>query len=161
MDLLTDTIRSLRDIRNRVNGLRAAAKESPIRTLPKAVVKTRSKIAERLGKHDAVICRLGGVNEIEVGPTAQKPPEAASTVLSEAEVYVSLSGLADLSIERQRLEKELKETAGHIKRVRGKLSNEGFVAKAPPAVVEKERERLAELEDKLAALERNLAEISG
>ncbi len=160
MDLLTNTIRALRDIRNRVNGLRAAAKETPIRTLPQAVVKTRSAIAERLARHTAVICRLAGVDALDVGPTAQKPPEAASAVLSEAEVYVSLTGLADLSIERERLNKELKETAGHIKRTRGKLANESFVAKAPPAVVEKERQRLTELEEKLTALERNLAELT-
>jgi valyl-tRNA synthetase len=108
---------------------------------------------------------------LDIGPSVEKPPESATTVLSvgaagaasasQIEVYVSLSGLADLSIERERLGKEREEVGRHIHRLTHKLSNDNFVAKAPPEVVERERARLAELREKMKALERNLAELGG
>jgi valyl-tRNA synthetase len=58
----------------------------------------------------------------------------------------------DLSAHERRLAKQREELAGEIARARGKLANEGFVAKAPPEVVEGERAKLARLEAELAAL---------
>ncbi|MBN2445663.1 MAG: class I tRNA ligase family protein, partial [Phycisphaerae bacterium] len=159
VDVLRDVIRALRDIRNRVNGIRAGAKETVLKTLPKAVLRAEPELAASLQAREAVILRLGQCDEVEIGPDAAKPPEAASVVLSGIEVYVSLSGLADLGLERKRLRKERDELASHITRLEGKLNNEGFIAKAPPEVVESERERLGDLKDKLAAVDRNLAEI--
>jgi valyl-tRNA synthetase len=161
MQALMDVIRSLREIRNHVNGIRSAARESAIRTLPRAVIKADAKLATSLMEREAMILRLGQCDAVEIGPNAEKPPESASKVLSGVEVFVPLTGLADLGIERQRLTKERNEIAGHLKRLEGKLGNEGFVSKAPAAVVEKERERLADLKEKLAAVERNLAEVGG
>ena len=105
--------------------------------------------------------RLGQCDELEIGANVEKPPESASAILSGVEVYVPLAGLADLDIERKRLSKERREVQGHLQRLRGKLSREGFVSKAPPAVVEKERARLGDLEQKLAAIDRNLTELGG
>ena len=48
-----------------------------------------------------------------------------------------------------------------MERLAAKLANEGFVSKAPAAVVEQERARLAEMKDRLASLERNLTDIEG
>ncbi len=67
----------------------------------------------------------------------------------------------DLDAERKRLRKEFDELGGHLQRVEAKLGNEGFVAKAPAAVIESERKRMEELRVKRADLERNLAEIGG
>ena len=114
-----------------------------------------------LRQREPMILRLGQVDEVEIGFDAPKPPESASKVLNGVELYVPLTGLADLDIERKRLNKELQELTGHRKRLEGKLGNEGFVAKAPAEVVESERQRLAELKDKIVAVERNLAELSG
>ncbi|MBU0641381.1 MAG: valine--tRNA ligase [Planctomycetes bacterium] len=161
MAALQDIIRALRDIRTRVNALRAAAKQSSLRTLPRAVIHADAEVATRLKRREAVIHRLGQCDELEIGSDVAKPPESASAVFPGIEVFVPLAGLADLGIERKRLRKECDELAGHMKRLEGKLTNEGFVSKAPADVVERERARLVELKDKLAALERNLAEISG
>jgi valyl-tRNA synthetase len=161
MRLLQDVIRALREIRTHVNTIRSAAKQASIRTLPRAVVKADARLAASLHEREAMIHRLGQCETLEIGPDVVKPPESASKVLSGIEVYVPLSGLADLEIERKRLRKELSEIGGHIRRAEGKLSNEKFVAKAPPEVVERERQRLAELREKLTAIERNLAEVGG
>jgi len=80
-------------------------------------------------------------------------------VLTGVEVYVPLHGLMDLDVERKRLMKERDELREHIERLSGKLANEGFVSKAPAAVVEQERARLAEMNARLASIERNLASV--
>ncbi len=158
---LRDVIRALREIRNHVNGIRSAARQSAIKTLPRAVVKAEADLTESLRKREAMIHRLGQCETLEIGPDLTRPPESVSKVLSGIEVYVPLSGLADLEIERKRLRKELGEIGGHIRHLQGKLTNEGFISKAPPEVVERERARLAELREKLAVVERNMTEGGG
>jgi len=161
MQALQDVIRALREIRNHVNGIRSAARQSAIKSLPRAVVKAEAGLTKTLRAREPMIHRLGQCETLEIGPDVARPPESVSKVLSGIEVYVPLSGLADLDIERKRLRKERDQLNGHIQRLAGKLANEGFVAKAPPEVVKRERSRLAELREKLNAVERNLAEVGG
>jgi len=161
MQALQDVIRALREIRNHVNGIRSAARQSAIKALPRAVVKAEAGLTKTLRQREPMIRRLGQCETLEIGPDLPRPPESVSKVLSGIEVYVPLSGLADLDIERERLRKERDQLSGHIKRLEGKLANQGFVAKAPPEVVDRERSRLAELREKLNAVERNLAEVGG
>ncbi len=160
IDTLREVIRALRETRNRVNGIRAAARETAVKSLPRGVIRAPQATAALLASREPMILRLGQVDAIEIGVDVAKPAESASHVFGGVEVYVPLTGLANLDLERQRLRKERDETATHIGRVEGKLSNEGFVAKAPAAVVEAERERLAGLRAKLATVDRNLLEIS-
>ena len=65
----------------------------------------------------------------------------------------------DVEKERARLEGELKKLEGEIKRLEGKLSNAGFVAKAPAAVVDAERAKLAKYEENLAGVKDALAKL--
>ena len=67
-------------------------------------------------------------------------------------LLVPLEGLVDLDAERTRLDKELKRVDGELAKSRGKLANDTFVANAPAAVVEQERQRLAEWTAQHAAL---------
>jgi valyl-tRNA synthetase len=161
MQALQDVIRALREIRTHVNKIRSSGKQSSIRMLPQAVVHAASDLAESLRAREAMILRLGQCEAVEIGADVSKPPESASKVLSGLEVYVPLSGLADLDVERKRLRKESAELTGHIQRLTAKLGNEGFVSKAPPEVVERERARLSDLQEKMRAVERNLAEVGG
>ncbi len=149
MSRLQAVIRALREIRTSVNKIRAAGKQPSIRTLPRAAVRAGAQAAEALRHRLAVLQRLGQADEIDIGPDVTRPPESASKVLSGVEVYVPLSGLADLELERQRLRKELDETGGHIERLEKKLANESFVSKAPAEVVEGVRETLAGLREQL------------
>ncbi len=159
MAALQDVIRALRDIRARVNGLRAQAKETVLRTLPHGVVRATPEVAATLEPLRAVICRLGQCDNLEIGTGIDKPAQSASKVFAGYEVYVPLAGLADLDIERKRLRKEIDQLAGVVRGIEGKLANEGFVAKAPPAIVQRERERLTELQEKAVTLRENLQQI--
>ncbi len=161
MAALQDVIRALRDTLARINTARAAAKTPAIGKLPWAVIRAEEGIAGSLREQHAVLERLGRCERIELGADATKPPESATQVLTGVEVYVPLTGLMDLAAERKRLQKERDDLGGHIQRLDAKLANEGFVSKAPAAVVEQERARLADMKDRLATLERNLADIVG
>ena len=68
--------------------------------------------------------------------------EAVSVVTDAAVAYIPLSEIVDMEKEKARLEAELKKNDGEIERIEKKLANEGFVAKAPAAVVEGERQKL-------------------
>lgn len=73
----------------------------------------------------------------------EKPRQALSATAGDVEVYLPLAGLVDLTQEVARLKKELQELESEIERVTAKLSNQGFLAKAPGGVVESEREKEA------------------
>jgi valyl-tRNA synthetase len=90
---------------------------------------------------------------------AEKPAQAMSLLAGPIEIYLPLAGMLDLSKELARLEKERVATEGEIARVQGRLANEAFVSRARAEVVQKERERLSELEGKLATLRERQAEL--
>ncbi|MDU5230338.1 MAG: valine--tRNA ligase, partial [Anaerococcus sp.] len=80
-------------------------------------------------------------------------------VFNEFSVLMSLDDLMDYEQERARLKDEIKRLKGEIKRASGKLNNENFVNKAPEAVVNEEREKLANYEDLLEKTKLSLEEI--
>ena len=82
-----------------------------------------------------------------------------STVVDGAEVYIPLDDIMDYEAELERLTKEKKRLEGEVKRVTGKLSNEGFVNKAPAAVVEEEKQKKVMYEDMLAKVTARLATV--
>jgi valyl-tRNA synthetase len=161
MEALQGVIRALRDALARINHSRSAAKESAIGKLPQAVIQADAKLAAGLQGQEAVLLRLGRTERLEIGADVTKPAESATQVLAGGvEVYVPLAGLMDLAAERKRLQKEREGLASHIKRLTGKLANEDFVTKAPANIVEQERGRLAEMKERLASLDRNLADLT-
>ena len=72
---------------------------------------------------------------------------------------MSLDELMDYDKERERLKGEIKKIESEIKRAEGKLSNKGFVDKAPEAVVNKEKEKLDNYKDLLEKTKLSLEEI--
>ena len=68
------------------------------------------------------------------------------------EILIPLEGLIDKEAEIQRLDKEITKLEKVIKQSSGKLNNENYVAKAPAEVVQKERDKLTELEQTLSQL---------
>ena len=86
-----------------------------------------------------------------------------SAVVDGAEVFIPLDDLMDYDAELSRLQKEKKRLEGEVKRVVGKLSNQGFVSKAPEKVVAEERakkekyeEMLAKVTDRLTAVQKQI-----
>ncbi|WP_312516766.1 valine--tRNA ligase [Anaerospora sp.] len=88
--------------------------------------------------------------------SADKPENAMTAVVSGIEIYLPLKGLIDIEKETGRLNKELAVLDKEIARIVSKLSNEGFIAKAPPEVIEKERAKELEYREKQSAINERL-----
>jgi len=96
-----------------------------------------------------------------VGAQVERPTGAASFALDGLEGFVPLNDIIDLDAERKRQAKEADRLRGQIAGGEKKLSNEAFVAKAPPEVVAGAREQLESLRKQLASVEQILAELGG
>jgi valyl-tRNA synthetase len=94
------------------------------------------------------------------GDHEARPDQAVPLVLEGAELYLPLSGLIDRAAERDRLAKELGQEQAEAARLSAKLANAGFVDRAPQAVVDKERERLAAAQERIGRLEARLRDVA-
>ncbi|WP_419870073.1 valine--tRNA ligase [Chryseobacterium sp. CT-SW4] len=104
--------------------------------------------------NEAVIRKLANVSEIHFGEKTDKP---SFTFLVEAtEVSIPLSENLDLGEEKKKTEEELKYLKGFLISVEKKLSNEKFVANAKPEIVDTERKKQKDAQDKIAILEEKL-----
>lgn len=99
------------------------------------------------------LAQLEGL-DVETGQHFKGQPTTGEILTSAAKFYIPLKGLVDVDGELKRVEKERMQTLGDIDFVKGKLSRESFMAKAPKELVDKEREKLASLEGRSAELDR-------
>ncbi|MCF6293266.1 MAG: valine--tRNA ligase, partial [Robiginitomaculum sp.] len=116
--------------------------------LPLLVAGASTQTTERLQRHQALLKWLGRVESIE--QITELPKSALQLVLDEAVFGLVTEGVVDMSEERERLAKQITKTIAEIAKIEQKLGNENFVARAPEAVVAKERGKKSELEQKLA-----------
>ena len=105
---------------------------------------------KRLATHRAAIERLSRVEGIEGAPAA--PKASLQIVLGEATYALPVGDVIDLKAEGARLQKEIKKLADEIAKIDAKLGNASFVSRAPPEVVEEQRERRAQAEQTRARL---------
>jgi valyl-tRNA synthetase len=105
------------------------------------------------------IQRLASVSTLEVLSEPGDAAGCATLVVDGAQMLIPLAGLFDPEVERARLARRIEEVDAEAVRRSAKLAGEGFLAKAPPAVVDKERERLAALKEESAALAAQLDEL--
>ncbi len=130
MELIMAAISAIRNRRAEMN--------VPPSKKAKLIVVTDRKDLYEDGKEFFI--KLASASEVEVLESIDSVPENAVNVVVEgASLYLPLSELVDKDKELERLNKEKKDLEGEIKRVEGKLSNQGFVAKAPANVVEEEK----------------------
>ena len=98
---------------------------------------------------------LAKLESVTVIASGEAPPSAMAPFFN-LKLHIPLAGLIDLDAEKVRLNKELKRIEIEIGKCRGKLSSETFVANAPAAVVEQERQRLADWQAQQSALAEQL-----
>ena len=149
------------DIVRAIRNMRAEKKVAPGKKIPARIV-AGNKTDLLFGQKNAVSA-LAYLDEAQFEICAaleEKPQDQVSLVVSGVEIYLPLAELVDKEAERERLEKELAETTGQIERLRGLLSSP-FAQKAPPAVVEKERQKLATYEETAAKLKEQLEILNG
>lgn len=147
-------IAAIQAIRNR----RAEMNVPPSR---KAKVYIQTEDMETFSEKSAVFfIKLASASEVEVCRAYKgELSKAVQIVTDKAHIFIPLADMIDLDKERQRLEKERTSAEAEIERVKNKLSNENFVSRAPEAVVNAERVKLAKYEDKLTGIEQALAHL--
>ncbi len=130
-----------------IRSVRAEMNVKPADQAPLVVVGADEIVRQRFADHGAAFERMARVSAISF---ADAPPAgSAQMVAGAATVCLPLSGLIDFSVERTRLEKEVKRLEGEIRRLEGKLGNEKFVANAPEELIAEEREKLAGYQNEL------------
>jgi valyl-tRNA synthetase len=144
-------VAAIREIRARQN--------VPPRTRVQVAIKAPRDQAALLHPLQAALESMAVAEVTALGPDAAGAPAAATAAAAGCEIFVDLAGLIDVAAEVARLAKENEKTEGFIQAKRAKLADEKFAARAPEAVVAKERAQLAELEDKLARGQAVLAEL--
>ncbi len=148
-DLQTAT-RAVRDIRQKQN------------VPPKQEVDVYIQApAERVGslQHEAhVIEQLANVGQLSIAPEVERPRNSATLVIGDMQIYVA--DVIDVEAEKKRLEKELANLDKQIAGVEKKLENENFTSRAPAEVVDRERERLGELQERRRTVSRNMEELN-
>jgi len=115
------------------------------------------KNEESTAAFDTIISKLGNVSEIAF---AKAPLEGAlSFRVKSNEYFIPLEGAIDVEAEIAKIEEELKYTKGFLVSVSKKLSNERFVSNAPEQVVAIEKQKMADAESKIEALEKRMASL--
>ena len=116
--------------------------------------------ADTLAASDMYFRRLAGASETVVIAESELANEkTVSAVTEAATIYIPLGDLVDFDKEIARLQKEIDNLQKEIARAEGKLNNQGFVAKAPAALVEQEKAKLVLNQQKLEQVEKRLAEL--
>jgi len=152
MDVVMDVIRAIRNVRGEL--------DVPPGKKIKVVLDCKSEqtvAAVKSGQR--YIHSLARVEEVELGIGLEKPKQVSTQVAGDVEVLIPLSGLIDVAEEEARLMKEMAKIQKDVDFFNKKLSNEKFVANAPPQVLEKDREKLRSAEDKKSILEQSLVKI--
>ena len=144
IEVVKEVIRAVRNIRAEVEC--APSKKLPI------VIKTDAdarydynSALEKMKDHIINLANVVSVNIID--SESDVPGESASAILNGMVVYVALDDLLDYAAEREKLAKDKAKLEKEIERLSSKLSNEGFTAKAPQAVVDAEKAKLTSAEE--------------
>ncbi|WP_127958705.1 valine--tRNA ligase [Serratia microhaemolytica] len=126
-----------------VRNIRAEMNIAPGKALDVLLRNADIDTQRRLQENQSFVEKLARLSSITLLPHGDKGPLSVTKLLEGAELLIPMAGFIDKQAEIARLAKEMAKLSAEISAIEGKLANEGFVARAPEAVVAKERERLA------------------
>ena len=141
-----------------IRQIRSGMDIKPSKPLPVLLQNGTAQDQQRLQTNQGFIESLAKTESITwLGQ--EEAPESATALVGEMKVLVPMAGLIDKQAELARLHKEIDKLQNEDKRTAGKLNNSSFVDKAPAAVVQKERDKLADIKAALANLTEQKAKI--
>jgi valyl-tRNA synthetase len=150
MELCQSVVRLIRDVRVRYQ------------VAPREGVEVSIKVDDAacviLSQQKTLLCHLNNLSGLTIAVDVAKPANAAVAVEGAMEVYIH--DVIDADAEKERLLKQKEEIVGFIANGEKKLGNENFVSRAKPEVVQRERDRLADLVRQLATIESNLSDFN-
>ncbi|MFP9229981.1 valine--tRNA ligase [Pectobacterium cacticida] len=125
-----------------VRNIRAEMNIAPGKPLDVLLRDATADAQRRVEENRGFIQTLARLESITLLPAGDKGPVSVTKLIDGAELLIPMAGLIDKAAELERLAKEVAKIEAEIGRIDSKLANEGFVARAPEAVVAKEREKL-------------------
>jgi valyl-tRNA synthetase len=152
MALLKDVVVAVRNLRSEYRISPAAAVE---------VVLHAGEATSRtlLEGYRSLVMEQAKARRVDVGPRGEPPAGSVKQVIGDVEVYLILEGVIEVATEMARLEKDLAKAQKEHEGVARKLANQSFVERAPAEVVEKERERVAELTARIDRLREGISRL--
>jgi valyl-tRNA synthetase len=136
-----------------VRRIRGEMNIPPSRPLPVLLQHVSSRDLEWLEAARPYLDFLARTESVDILPDDAHAPESAIALVGDMKVLIPMSGLIDKAAELARLEKEIGKLRADLDRTEKKLANPSFVDKAPPAVVQKERDKLSEQRTAIGKLE--------
>ena len=151
----------LKSLVDACRNLRGEMSVSPATRLPLLALANNAQDADFLRSAAPVLQALAKLNDVKVfeDEAAWSAAAQAAPVAVVGDLRVCLFIEVDVAAEKVRLGKEVARLQGEIQKAHGKLSNEAFVAKAPPAVIEQEKKRVADFSATLAKVQEQLARL--
>ncbi|MGL6019541.1 MAG: valine--tRNA ligase [Gibbsiella quercinecans] len=143
-----------------VRNIRAEMNIAPSKQLDVLLRNANADAQHRVQENQSFIEKLARLQSITLLPAGEKGPVSVTKLVDGAELLIPMAGFIDKDAEIARLAKEMAKLDGEIAAIEGKLANESFVARAPEAVVNKERDRLAACKEGKVKLQEQQATIA-
>lgn len=154
-----DDIEWLKSFVMGIRNIRGEMDIAPSKKLPVFLNNASTQDVSRLASTSEYLSLLAKLESIEILPVGVKAPPSATALVGEMEIMIPMAGLIDKDAELARLAKAADKLSADAKRTEGKLSNENFVSKAPAAVIEKEKTKLADAQMQLRKIQEQVEAI--
>ena len=152
MEMVMEVIKAIRNIRGEM--------DVPPGKQITALLDCKSDKAQKILEEGAAAIRgLGKVGKLIIGQVLDREEQSATQVAGDVEISLPLAGLVDVAEEEKRLQKEIAKGQKDVDLFTQKLANEKFVANAPEHVLEKDRGKLKDAEEKMMVLKESLTKI--
>jgi valyl-tRNA synthetase len=142
-----------------IRNIRGEMDISPNKALPVLLKNVSSEDQRRLQENQQFLSALAKLESIDELAADDNGPLSATAVVGELSVLIPMAGLIDKEAEISRLAKAIDKLEKDVGRTKGKLNNENFVSKAPEAVINKEKAKLADAESALEKMLEQKAQI--
>ncbi|MDY2685380.1 MAG: valine--tRNA ligase [Selenomonadaceae bacterium] len=153
MTAIMETIKTVRNLRAEVGA-------APGRHSEVMLHFTEKSLRLVFAANESYLTKLAAAEPVTILEDGAAPENAMAGVVQGVEIFLPLKGLIDVEKETARLEKEKDKLASEIARLGKKLGNEGFLKKAPAQVVEGEKEKQKNYQEKLASVEKRIADLA-
>ncbi|EFM93617.1 Valyl-tRNA synthetase [Actinobacillus pleuropneumoniae serovar 11 str. 56153] len=136
-----------------VRNIRAESNIAPSKGLEFLVRNVSDEQRKILAENDRLLKAMAKLDSVQVLSADENAPLSVAKLVGNVEVLIPMAGFINKEAELARLTKEIEKMRGEITRIENKLGNEAFVAKAPEAVIAKEREKMQEYQNGLEKLQ--------
>lgn len=142
----------LKEVIVAVRNIRAENNIAPSKNLTLLLRNLSSEEQKILEKQTALLCAMAKLDSVQTLTAGETAPLAVTKLVGNAELLVPMAGFINKDAELARLQKEIDKLKAEVSRIEAKLGNEAFVAKAPEAVIAKEREKMQDYQTGLEKL---------